>query len=481
MNLPNWILQRADLSPNRTALSCGEERWTFREVAGEAKQMAGKLRSLGMKEGDRVALLLESGPRAVFLIHGALLAGLELVMLNSRLTEAELAYQIADSAAVSVIASDGLAAKAGVRAIPASRLAALEAAAFTPASVWAEDRTVTIMYTSGTTGFPKGVRQTVGNHFASAMASVLNMGLAEEDVWLCSMPLFHISGFSILMRSLLYGMEVRLQPKFDETAAAREIADGSVTRISVVSATLARLLNRLEEEGLRASDRFKTMLAGGGPVPVPYIRRAQALGIPILQTYGMTETASQTATLSAEDAVHKEGSSGRPLFFSRIRIDGAKAPGDEGEILVSGPNVTPGYVGRFAERAALQDGWLHTGDIGRIDKEGFLYVLDRRSDLIVSGGENVYPAEIEQVLLAHPSVMEAGVIGMADEQWGEVPAAFIVAKSAVTDEELRDFCAERLAPYKLPKKFTFTGSLPRNASNKLLRRQLKEQLGGPKP
>ncbi|SIT85795.1 o-succinylbenzoate--CoA ligase [Edaphobacillus lindanitolerans] len=477
MEFPNWILQRAHVSPDRTALSCGEEKWTFRELADEALDMAGKLRTAGLEEGTRVGLLLESGPEAVFLIHGALLAGLELVMLNSRLTEAELDYQVRDSEAACVIASDRLLEKAGPEALSAGRLAASEGATLDPAAVWPEDRTMTIMYTSGTTGFPKGVRQTAGNHFSSAVASVLNMGLSDDDVWLCAMPLFHISGFSILMRSLLYGMEVRLQTKFDEEAAAREIAEGTVTRISVVSATLARLLNRLEESGLRASGNFRTMLAGGGPVPVPYIRRAQALGIPILQTYGMTETSSQTATLSAEEAVRKAGSSGKPLFLNRIRIEGAEAPGEEGEILVSGPHVTPGYVGKFSDHPAQTDGWLHTGDIGRIDEEGFLYVLDRRSDLIVSGGENVYPAEVEQALVSHPSVLEAGVTGMPDDRWGEVPAAFIVVRTEVGEEELRDFCAERLASYKVPKAIIFTDDLPRNASNKLLRRELKKRLG----
>lgn len=479
MDIPNWITQRAGLTPGRTALSCGDERWDFRQLAGKANSVAGKLRTAGLKEGDRIALLLDSGPEAVFLIHGALLAGLELVMLNSRLTAAELEYQILDSGAVRVIASDRLAEKAGESALTAGDLAKMEVTPIEPAAVWAEDRTLTIMYTSGTTGFPKGVRQTAGNHFASAMASVLNMGLSEEDVWLCAMPLFHISGFSILMKSLLYGMEVRLQPKFDEQESAREIADGSVTRISVVAATLIRLLDRLEEEGWQASGRFRTMLAGGGPVPVPFIRRAEALGIRILQTYGMTETASQTATLSAGDAERKAGSSGKPLFFSRIRIDGAKGPGEAGEILVSGPHVTPGYVGRFSDRDARPDGWLHTGDIGKLDEDGFLYVLDRRSDLIVSGGENVYPAEVEQVLVSHPSVREAGVTGMPDDAWGEVPAAFVVLKSPASEEELIKFCSERLARFKVPKAIIFKDGLPRNASNKLLRRELKEQLRMP--
>ncbi|EMR05658.1 2-succinylbenzoate--CoA ligase [Bhargavaea cecembensis DSE10] len=472
MKTPNWILQRAGQTPDRIAISWEDKQWTFREVAERAMDIARKMRGTGLQEGDRVALLTAGGPDTVFLIHGGLLAGFELVMLNSRLTQDELAYQIEDSGAKAVFADDAL-----LERVPdstaVSHLLSGEGMDFEPVKLWEEDRTLTIMYTSGTTGFPKGVRQTAGNHLSSAVASALNMGLQEGDVWLCAMPLFHISGFSILCRSLIYGMTVRLQTKFDAEASAREIAEGSVTTMSAVSAQLVRVLDILEARNERASGRFRQILAGGGPVPSPYIRRAEALGIRILQTYGMTETSSQTATLAAEDALRKTGSSGKPLFFNRIRIDGAEKPGDEGEILISGPHVTPGYVGRFSDKPAQVDGWLHTGDIGRLDEEGFLFVLDRRSDLIISGGENIYPAEIEQVLVGHPAVAEAGVAGVEDERWGQVPAAFIVGREDVTAEELETFCRERLARYKVPKHFRFVAELPRNASNKLLRRELR--------
>ncbi|SEJ34780.1 2-succinylbenzoyl-CoA synthetase [Bhargavaea ginsengi] len=472
MMTPNWILQRASLTPDRIAISWEEQQWTFREMAERSMDIAKKMRGTGLQEGNRVALLTTGGPETVFLIHGGLLAGFELVMLNSRLTAAELAYQIEDSEAVAVFTDDSLLDRAP-DSTPVSRLLCGKAEDFKPAELWHEDRTLTIMYTSGTTGFPKGVRQTAGNHLSSAAASAFNMGLQDGDVWLCAMPLFHISGFSILSRSLIYGMTVRLQSKFDAEASAREIAEGSVTTMSAVSAQLVRVLDILEGRKLRADGRFRQILAGGGPVPSPYIRRAEALGIQILQTYGMTETSSQTATLAAEDALRKTGSSGKPLFFNRIRIEGAEKPGDEGEILISGPHVTPGYVGRFSDSPAQVDGWLHTGDIGKLDDEGFLYVLDRRSDLIISGGENIYPAEIEQVLVGHPDVAEAGVAGVEDKHWGHVPAAFVVVRKAIAAEELEAFCRERLAPYKVPKYYRFVEELPRNASNKLLRRELR--------
>jgi o-succinylbenzoate---CoA ligase len=253
--------------------------------------------------------------------------------------------------------------------------------------------------------------------------------------------------------------------------------------MSVVGTTLNRILESLN--GRQFPDSFRCMLLGGGPAPLPLLEACRDQNIPVFQTYGMTETASQSATLSPEYSLSKLGSAGKPLFPVSIKIqlqDGSEAaPNEAGEIVVKGPNVTPGYLNRpdvTAEKIA--DGWLHTGDIGCLDEDGFLYVLDRRSDLIISGGENIYPAEIESVLLSHPSVSDAGAVGVPDTEWGQVPAAFIVpaAGYAPTEEELRKFCLERLAKYKVPRNFYFAKELPRNASNKLMRRKLPELIGG---
>lgn len=227
---------------------------------------------------------------------------------------------------------------------------------------------------------------------------------------------------------------------------------------------------------MQASPRFKAALAGGGPIPVAYIKRAKECGIPVLQTYGMTETSSQTTTLQSADAERKIGSSGKPLFLYQVKIDGTEKAGETGEILIHGPQVTPGYIGAFAERGVQEDGWLHTGDVGYLDGEGFLFVVDRRSDLIVSGGENIYPAEIEKVLLAHPAVREAGVCGAASDKWGEVPVAFVVLNKEATSDELLAYCRGQIASYKVPKQLAFVEALPRNASNKLLRRELRTWL-----
>ncbi|MCG7342519.1 o-succinylbenzoate--CoA ligase [Sporosarcina sp. ACRSL] len=475
--IPNWLLQRAYLTPDRMALSFGDKRWTFQELSEEATSIARKLRWNGLHEGDRIALLGPSTPEMVFVIHGCLLAGLEIVMLNSRLTSKEISWQLNDCDASMLIVEDELLNR--VKGLPKSKLtfSAIDASGeqhFDITKMWKPFRTMTIMYTSGTTGYPKGVRQTAGNHTSSAISSVLNLGLSEDDIWLCTMPLFHISGFSILARSVIYGMGVRLYEKLDAESVVAEIQSGTVTRISVVATGLHRILEQFEKNNAMAHPTFQSMLAGGGPVPDDYLRRAEMRRLPVLQTYGMTETSSQTATLSSEDALRKSGSAGKPLFFNQIKIRDAEHPGQYGEVLVAGPHVTPGYIGHAADKDPLENGWLPTGDIGYFDEDGYLFIVDRRSDLIISGGENIYPAEIENVLISHPDVKEAGVCGVEDAEWGSVPVAFIIGNETLTAADLEQYCKQQLAGYKIPKVFHFVDELPRNASNKLLRRELKQ-------
>ncbi|WP_339254641.1 o-succinylbenzoate--CoA ligase [Sporosarcina sp. FSL W8-0480] len=475
--IPNWLLKRSKLTPNRTALSFGDERWTFQELKEEADLIARKLRMNGLEEGDRIALLGPSNPEMVFVIHGCLLAGLEIVMLNSRLSTKEILWQFGDANASLLIVEDGLLLQAGLKDVPMITFSSLQSSGqrdFSVSKMWDESRTITIMYTSGTTGFPKGVRQTAGNHTSSALSSVLNLGLTDDDSWLCTMPLFHISGFSILVRSVIYGMEVRLYEKFDTKPIVDEIRNGTVTRMSVVATSLQRILEEFEKTETVAHPAFRTMLAGGGPVPDDFLKRAESRKLPVLQTYGMTETSSQTATLSSEDALRKSGSAGKPLFFNQIKIRDTEQPNELGEVLIAGPHVTLGYIGHAVNKEPLEDGWLPTGDIGYFDEEGYLFIVDRRSDLIISGGENIYPAEVENVLLSHPKVKEAGVCGQSHPEWGSVPVAFIVSNEDISQEELEIHCRESLAPYKIPKAYYFVDELPRNASNKLLRRELKE-------
>lgn len=475
---PNWILQRALLTPTRTALNYEGKDWTFEELKRISIERAEQLITMGIKPKERVALLGPSQPRLIFMMLACMHLQCEMVMLNRKLSKHELEYQIADAQVANVLVDDEDISLLPDHVNPLlfSTVEGSMKQSYEISKEWPLEQTISIMYTSGTTGQPKGVRQTVGNHQASALTSVLNIGLTEEDVWLCAVPLFHISGFSIIVRSLLYGNGVKLYKKFDEDGAVMDIANGKVTHMSAVAVMLQRVLQGLEDRGLEASPKFKIILAGGGPVPENYIERAHRLKLMVCQTYGMTETSSQTATLSNGDALKKLGSAGKPLFFNQIQIADASSPRQMGEILIRGPHVTPGYIGHFSEKSTTIDGWLHTGDIGYLDEDGYLFVVDRRSDLIISGGENIYPAEIENVLLSHEAVQEAGVCAIEDDAWGQVPAAFLVLNSDAKESELIQFCKERLAKYKIPKYFHFVSKLPRNGSDKLMRRKLKSLL-----
>ncbi|MGN7479656.1 o-succinylbenzoate--CoA ligase [Solibacillus silvestris] len=474
---PNWIKQRAYLTPNRVAISFHDQQWTFNELYLQSVSLAYKLNTLHLTNGKRVAILAPSTPPLIELLYACMQAQCEMVLLNGRLAKQELAYQIADAEVDAILVADEELAKLpdDARIIPFSKLYRTTESEYDIAAQWDDDFALTIMYTSGTTGFPKGVCQTVVNHSSSAISSALNLGISEDDAWLCTVPIFHISGFSIVVRSLLYGMKIRLYEKFDAKKCSQEIINGTVTKMSVVAVILENLLSEMESIGQKAHPRFSTILAGGGPVPIDYLKRAAQLNLHVAQTYGMTETASQTATLANEDAFTHIGSAGKPLFFNEIKI-AAKKDESIGEILIRGPHVTPRYIGQFKEKPTTIDGWLHTGDVGYLDEDGYLYVVDRRSDLIISGGENIYPAEIENVLLAHPKIKEAGVCGIAHDIWGQVPAAFIVVKESMTAQDVIEFCEQNLANYKVPKYVHFIASLPRSGSNKLLRRHLMKLL-----
>jgi O-succinylbenzoic acid--CoA ligase len=309
--------------------------------------------------------------------------------------------------------------------------------------------------TSGSSGRPRPVGLTYGNFLFSAMGSAYNIGVSPDDRWLCCLPLSHVSGLSIVMRSVIYGTSAVLHDGFDLDRIAASLADEEITVLSLVTTMLVRLLDAdVDLSGPRA------ILIGGGPVPADALEEALGRGATVVQTYGLTEACSQVTTLAPADARRKVGSAGRPLLTTHLRIRA-------GEILVQGPTVAPGF--------ADADGWLHTGDLGRIDDEGFLYVEDRIDDVIISGGENIVPAEVEQVLLRHPQVADAAVVGREDPEWQEAVTAIVVLREGaeLPTEELRRHCAGELAGYKVPKRIEIASALPRTPSGKLLRRALR--------
>lgn len=524
MRMTHWLDKRAMLTPDRIALMDGDGATvTFRELRKQARRTAKRLARRGLGTGGMAAVLCGNGLHVPPLLHAVHYLRAVYLPLNVRLAPAEIRHQLLDAGCRLLICDDahaGLAEavrgllpdiqivrtdelldagppEAGARAggPDDAGSAAAAGADRDPAGSGDDDVQLadvceidleavsTVMYTSGTTGRPKGVIHTFGNHWASAVGSALNLGLSERDRWLVALPLFHVGGLSALMKNVIYGMPVVIHERFDPARANRAVFGQGVTIVSAVAQMLVRMLDGLGEA--RYPETLRCVLLGGGPAPRALLEACRDKGVPVFQTYGLTETASQAATLAPEYALAKLGSAGKPLFQTELKIvlaDGREAPpGAAGEIAVRGPNVTPGYWNNPAATAeAIRDGWLHTGDIGYVDEEGFLYVLDRRSDLIISGGENVYPAEIEAVLAAHPAVAEAGVAGVPDERWGKVPVAFVRPKpgARLTEEDVKRHCAERLARYKQPVRVHFVAELPRNAAGKLVRKDLLRLLDG---
>jgi len=508
--LPDWLTRCAENAPGYLAVQCGQTRWSFGELARQADRLARQLASVGVGEESRVALLASNGPAYVAFVHALTRLGAILVPLNTRLTPAELCWQLGDVRAMLLVSDANMTdrAKEIGATMPMLPQAMLQTASPAPdrsevllltreGSPYPEirvtmraqidlDATQVIMYTSGTTGQPKGVLITYGMQWWNALGSALNLGHHPDDIWLACLPLFHIGGLSILMRSVIYGISVVLLEKFDEHAVNQAIQQDGVTIISVVAVMLQRMLAALAAEGdeARYPASLRCVLLGGGPAPRPLLERCANLAIPVAQTYGMTESCSQAVTLAPADALRKLGSAGRPLLPVQVQILRENQPvpaGEPGTIYLKGPTITQGYADRPAVTAeVLQGDWFCTGDLGYLDADGYLYVLDRRSDLIISGGENVYPAEIESALLAHPAVAEAGVCGQDDSHWGQVPIAFVTLHPGqyVSAEAILEHARQRLARYKVPGAIYIVAELPRNSSGKLLRRELRGLLSG---
>jgi O-succinylbenzoic acid--CoA ligase len=441
MLLDNWLAQRALTSPDRLALAAEGRSLTYEELEGEATAAARRLGGLGARRGSAVALGLPAGVDYVILLHALMKAGAEAIPLDPRLGEDEVARALP-----------------GIR--PALEVRSPEDASGHEADlpVLGEldlDATYCRILTSGTAGVPRPVGLTYGNHLWSAVGSAFNLGVQPGDRWLCCLPLFHVSGLSIVLRSAIYGTAVFVQDGFEAERVAASLAYDGVTVVSLVATALARLL---EIDADVAAPR--AILVGGGPVPAEVLEEATGRGATVVQTYGLTEAASQVATLAPEDAVRKLGSAGRPLLTTHLRIE-------DGEILVQGPTVAPGF--------ADPDGWLHTGDVGRIDDEGFLWVEGRKGEVIVSGGENVAPEEVEEVLRRHPAVADAAVVGRPDAEWQEAVTAVVVVgdRAAADAEELARHCRQSLASYKVPKRFEFVAELPRTPAGKLARANLR--------
>lgn len=434
MKVQNWLSAAAAANPQREAVVAGQQRLSYGQLDERAVSAARRLRSMGVGSSDRVGVALPAGADFAVVMHGLIKLGAQVVPI--------------DPAAPSD--DDGLAV-------------VIRDAADLGASEWQGDIEQEIdldsvlceIRTSGSSGAPKAVALTSANHLWSAVGCGMRIGMTPEDRWLCCLPVDHVGGLAILVRCAIFGATAVIE-RFEAERTAATLARERITTVSLV----ATMLDRLLDAGTTAP-QLRCALLGGGPAPPALIDRALASEFPIAPTYGLTEACSQVTTLIPDQVAAKRGSAGKPIASTRIRI------GEDGRIEVAGPTVAPGAAGA--------DGWLRTGDLGRIDADGHLHVVGRADELIVTGGENVSPEEVEQVLIEHPAISDAAVIGRHDPQWQQAVVAIVVLDQPgdADSHQLRAFCRERLPGFKVPKRFEFVEQLPRNAQGKLLRAKLR--------
>ncbi len=423
--MADWIHLAGAKHPDRVAVEGPSRSLTYAEVSEAAVGVAGALQRMGVRDGDRVALALPAVEDFVVALHGCFLAGAVAVPVDLRLTEEEQAARLAGAEVV-------------LTELPSPMTVSWPGTLF-------GDAPVTVMHTSGTTAAPKQVVLTRGNWLANALGSAVALGLDPAERWLCPMPLTHVGGLSIPIRSSIYATTAVVHGRFDAERVLGDLMDPGrrITLVSLVPTMLSRLL----DAGLARPPALRWVLLGGGPISASLLERASAAGVPVAPSYGMTETCSQIVTF------------GWPLPGAEVLVS-------SGEVVVRGPMV--------AASALDSDGRLFTGDLGTFDDRGRLVITGRKADTIVTGGENVAPVEVEDVLLTHPDVADAAVFARPDLEWGEAVVASVVLRDGATvaAEELRAFCAHRLAGFKVPKAFEFVSGLPRSQTGKLLRREL---------
>ena len=484
----DWLMARASASPTKDFLIIGQNRLTFGEAHRRAQALCGSLRAhANIQAGDRVALLMPTGLPYVISLLALMRAGALAVPLNTRLTSTELQWQLKNTACRLVIChqeTSTLAARmcdSDCALMPFDELVRQQEDVPPPMPPsFALDDDFAIIHSSGTSGRPKGVVLTYSNLYQSALSSAYRLGVLPDDRWLCPLPLYHVGGLSIILRSLLYGTAVELMPtpQFDVDALNQVLIQRPITLVSLVPTMLRRLLDARRQAW---NPKLRLALLGGEAPSAELLARCREANIPIATTYGLSEASSQVATAFPQQVRQKPASVGKPLLFTQVRIidqQGRDAPPkDLGEILVKGPTIMRGYHGDpTATRRVLRNGWLHTGDIGYLDEDGDLYIVQRRSDLIVTGGENVYPREVENALRRHPAIEEAVVVGVADAEWGQRVAAAIQVKHGKTlsPQEVMRFAREELAGYKIPRQIRFVDGFPRTASGKIQRQAVKK-------
>jgi fatty-acyl-CoA synthase len=462
--IDRFIVERARVTPTRVAIEAADRNWTYAELDVRSDELAARL-----EPGSRVSTLTGNSAEHVALFFACAKAGAILHPISWRLAPAEVAYQLDDAEPAVLLVEEGHRALAEAALGLAAVRPPLELPAAGRRGAPQPDDPLLLIYTSGTTGKPKGALLTHANCFWTNLSFDLATGLTGDDVVLQVLPQFHCGGWNVQpLLAWWKGARVVIERGFD---AARAVELIEQRRVTTMMGVPANYLFMAREPAFGHADLSSLRLAvvGGAPMPVPLLETWAERGVDIVQGYGLTEAAPNVLCLPPEDARRKAGSAGRPYPYVECCLS------DEGELLVRGPNIFAGYWrDPEATAAAFRDGWLATGDLAERDEEGDYWLRGRLKDLVVSGGENVYPAEVEAVLHDHPDVVEAAVIGVPDERWGEVCAAFVVLRGPVGEEELLAHCRGRLARFKVPKSVHVVGELPRNSLGKVVKSELRQ-------
>jgi fatty-acyl-CoA synthase len=496
MSPAHALAHHADRRPDELAVACGDDRVSWSELLVRTQGTAGGLAHAGVGRGDVVAILLHNSSRFLELMYACAQLGAVFMPLNWRLAGPELQYIVRHAQARVLVSEQELAPLVaaagalgcdvvGVEAVDGwTALDELGAAgrAVTAAATVAPDDLARLMYTSGTTARPKGVMLTHANLAAKNLAHLVEFGITAADRTVVCGPLYHVGALDMMATTVLQaGGACHVLRRFDAGLTLDVIEREQIT-LAWMAPVMIRAV--LDEPTLGGRDlgSVRVINGGGEKMPLPLVHRLRQAfpDVWFADAYGMTETVSGDTFLDRRMTVEKLGSVGKPVCNAELRIvdpAGDDVPaGTPGEILLGGPKVCQGYLhDPEATAAALRDGWLRTGDVGRLDEDGYLYIVDRLKDIIISGGENIASSEVERVLDEHPAVEEVAVVGRPDARWGEVPVAFVVCGAAPpSPAELEGFCRGRLSGFKTPKAFRFVDALPRNPSGKVLKRSLRE-------
>lgn len=485
---------RALISGGLCAVAAEGDRVTFAELEQRANRLAHLLRDMGIGKSDRVGLLMPNGLPFIEFFYATAKIGAVCCGLNHRLSASELGAIIRESELSLLVVDQAFGALAAavlsghepaMRVVdPADPAAShhrrlTEFPATPPHTDVHPDDTLLLVYTSGTTGRPKAAMITHDQLFWSSLTMSFSLDCRIGDVHLLPVPMFHVGGLSFISHCVHLGATLVVPARWNPEQVARLIREERVNHFFAVPTMLLDLL-ALTEVSADWLQSVRWILTGAAPTPPTLIRRFGELGVPVMQSYGATETCGPGLFVDQANALEKAGSVGRPFFHTECRLvsDGGLSPGagEHGELLLRGRHVFAGYRNDpdATKQAFTEDGWLRTGDVGYADQDGFIYLVDRRKNLIISGGENIYPREVEQVIEAHSDVLEVAVVGKLHDRLGEVACAAVVLKPGAdaTVESLTAFCAENLARYKVPREVYFVDSLPRNATGKLVRERI---------